>query len=120
VTQGERKKRLRMLLDRWYNESPLATQWINCSPVKVYVRKIPIRIGANSFKGFTVANITVTENNRNRGYFKEIIDWAKARRDIEAIKVENAITPEMIAIMEKWGWWRDNQDPPSFFWSNRA
>lgn len=112
------QERLRSLLTRWWEESPLDRQWIKTRPVHLYVRKVPLRIGANTFRGFTIGQIDVRGDQQNKGHFKSVISWAKSRPDIEIIKVESVITPAMLAIMQKWEWWSDQNVPQSFYWEN--
>lgn len=113
-----RMEKLHSLLDRFMDNSPLDRQWLKVSPVNIYVRKTPIRIGHNTWNGFTIASISVHPMDQRRGHFRNIVDWAKSRSDIEMICVESVITPEMKRIMEKWDWIPNNQDPPSYFWRN--
>jgi hypothetical protein len=104
------------LLDSWLKNSPLRGQWISKTPVQVYVRKTPRVInGLRYDHTITLASIGVIDRHQRKGYAAFVMKWIERQLEVppdhfpvEAIYLENVITPRMMSIVGRHGWIRDD------------
>jgi hypothetical protein len=104
------KARVRRLLNRWYDDSPLRNQWITVGPLKVYVRKGQFPLNGRVINGITLANVVVSPTRQGQGYFAPVLEWMFEKLDsdplVDGLCIENVSSPRLASILERHGWTR--------------
>jgi len=81
------------------------SHWLEIGPMLVYVRKGTHLISAGLVKTFDVANISVNEEERGKGWFTALLDVLEARwNGHHVIYVEQILEPRLYSFLENRGY----------------
>jgi hypothetical protein len=104
------KARVRRLLNRWYEDSPLRNQWITAGPLKAYLRKGQFPLQGRVINGITLANVIVSPMRQGQGYFAPVLEWMLEKLDsdplVDGLHVENVRSDRLELILVRHGWTR--------------
>lgn len=102
--------KVRRLLDRWYEDSPLRNQWIHVGPMKAYLRKGQFPLNGRAINGITLANVVVGPTRQGHGYFAPVLKWMEDKLDsdplVDGLHVENVRSDRLELILVRHGWTR--------------
>lgn len=109
---------LKVFIKEGQESSFVFPKWLEDENFRVYVRKGKHLINGKMTVTLDIGNVTVVENKRHQGIFKNFLAQAAEINPWGSIYVENVLDPFLPAFFIRNGWLPVNHEFPYSFVSN--